>query len=62
MKFLTVVGLMERYGICRTTAKTLPIPFVRIGKRRLRRYPMKAVERYELLHSSRPSEWEESVA
>ena len=53
--FLTVADLMERYDICEDTAAKLPIVFTRVGRQR--RYPLKAVERYELLNSSRPSEW-----
>lgn len=59
-RFLTIDQLAERYDICKTTAKKLPIVFTRVGRQR--RYPLAAVERFELLNASRPTEWKAAVS
>ncbi len=44
-KYLTLQDLAERLNISLNTAKELPIPYTRIGKRKQRRYRLEMVER-----------------
>lgn len=55
-KLMSLKELAAHMGISINTAKALPIPFTKVGKRKQRRYHPTLVRRYQALNASSPKD------